>query len=345
MCIRDSCTDNAMKRILRTSSGAFGWWILLWNRVVMARSYILCYLGILLLLGVTSSLYFTAGCSIEGRAVLCPTGEVLQPGRENAYSVPWYNDEYMYFETMCPMYPPLVVLEHEKGRKGINRKEEMEHLMQDKIPWIAFVGDSIARNLLLSLLIQLGAGDAKSIRFERHADFEYKDPQERFRATLHWAPFPDSATNIMTSWLTQPRRRSSAKPSVVVLSVSLWHILHIHNAEMFERDISILRLAMVALDTNTFVANAPEVYPALLRDAKKQTYMVPQRIDEYNRLLTESLFLNDNNNETTSAIVLLDVFNATMLCGEKCSIDGIHSKDLVYTTMIQTLWYIARTCF
>jgi len=341
-----SCSIDAMKRFLRTSSGAFGWLIRLQNRIFMARSYILFYIGVLMLLGSTSSLYFKAGCSIDGRAVLCPVEAMPRESRVNAYTAPWYTDDYMTFETLCPMYPPLFVLEHEKSRKEINRREEMDHLMQEKIPWIAFVGDSIARNLLLALLVDLGAGDAKSINFERHANYEYNDPQDRFRATLHWAPFPDNATNIITSWVTRSRERRNEKPSIVVLSVSLWHILHIHSEALFEQDISILRLAMGALNTNTFVANAPEVFSTLLHDAKKKTYMIPERVDTYNKVLTESLFLNDNNsNETTSAVVLLDVFNATMVCGEPCSVDGIHSKDLVYTTLIHTFWYVVRTCF
>ena len=337
--------SNAMRRLHKTSSGVFGWWISVRHRIVMGRSYVLVYVGVLLLLGGISSLYHTAGCSIEGRAVLCPTEGILLGSRENAYSVPWYNDMYMYFEAKCPMYPPLVALEHEEERKGINRREEMEQVMQEKIPWIAFVGDSIARNVLLSLLIQVGAGDAKTITFERHADFEYLDPEGRFKATLHWAPFPDNATTIMTSWTKKSRAKIMDKPSAVVLSVSLWHILHMHDVALFEQEISILRLAMIALDTNTFVANAPEVFPTLLQDPKKQRYMVPQRIDAYNKVLTESLFLNDNTNGTSGVIVLLDVFNTTILCGETCSVDGIHSKDLVYTTLVHSLWYTVRTCF
>lgn len=349
---QDRTSDNMKRPIMNSSSssGILGWWISTTRHSKLKNQgnihmgwYVSAAMMLVLFGSVATRTLFRAGCSVQGRAVLCPTRAPEE--RDHAYIVPWYRNEYMFMDRPCPMYPPLVLLEEEMSRKVTSQQEDLERLMEERIPWIAFVGDSIGRNVLLALLVQLGAGDAKSIVFERHADFEYKDPQNRFRVTLHWAPFPDNATNVITSWARQSHKKSKEKPKVVVLSVSLWHMLHIHNHVLFEQDISVLRLALAALYTNTFVMNAPEVFSPLLQDPNKRTYMVPQRVDSYNRILTESLFLNDNYNETSSALVLLDVFNATMVCGQACSIDGIHSKDLVYNTLVHALWSTVRSCF
>lgn len=264
--------------------------------------------------------------------------------RKHPYRAPWYADDpsRVHKAMGCT-----IRAHNERQQQQRATREDIQGMMEHTAPWIAFVGDSIARNVLLSLLVQIGAGDTHDIVFERHADYEYKDPRDRFKVTLHWAPFPQNASDVIQSWMKREQKNKDMKlapnhtrPSVVVVSVTLWHVLHIHDESSFERDMHTLRLVVESSKLPTIVLNAPEVFVASLTDAAKKMYMVPERIDAYNTILTESLFLN----HPSKSLVFLDVFNETYACGPPCTIDGIHSKDSVYDTMVHILVTIVTSC-
>lgn len=177
-------------------------------------------------------------------------------------------------------------------------------------PWIAFVGDSIARKVLISLLKSIQIGQEHLV-FDRHADYEYKD--DSVKATLHWAPFPQNATALLNTWA---RKDNGIAPDVVVFSVSLWHILHIHNTSLFESSLAGLRDAVINHrnvhhgHTRYVFMSSPEVYNDHLKSLEKKKYMTYYNTDAYNRILVESGLFMEHGNED-GPCTMLDVFRIT----------------------------------
>ena len=221
---------------------------------------------------------------------------------------------------------------------------------QASFSWIAFIGDSIARKVLVSLLHTIGEENPV---FDRHADHEYKD--DRVRVTLHWAPFPQNATSRLNAWAD--KTDDVVAPDVIVLSISLWHMLHIHNASLFESSIAGLRGALlnhhrtVGQMTRYFLMSSPEVYHDHLKSLEKKKYMTYSATDAYNRILVESgMLMMDAPPGAAAAAAgtglctMLDVFRVTYGCGVECSQDGIHSRDSVYNVLVQILLNIVQYC-
>jgi len=209
-------------------------------------------------------------------------------------------------------------------------------------PWIAFIGDSIARKVLISLLKVIEV-DQEHLIFDRHADYEYKD--DSVKATLHWAPFPQNATALLNRWA---RKETGIAPDVVVISVSLWHMLHIHNTSLFESSLADLHDAVIkhrhAHDGHTryFFMSSPEVYNDHLKSLEKKKYMTYSNTDAYNRILVESgMFMEHGHG---GPCTMLDVFRITHDCGAECSLDGIHSRDSVYNVLVLTMFNILKYC-
>ena len=221
----------------------------------------------------------------------------------------------------------------------------IEPVVKKSYSWIAFVGDSIGRNMLVSTLERAGV-DTKNVTFERHSDFEYSIGDD-LRFSLRWAPFPENATEVIEQW---QRDSESGKrvPDAVILSTSLWHILHIHNESLYTTRTSELRRVLDASkksnralgkQTVFFHVNAPEVYSSKLADIQKKTFMTPERIDAYNSI-QYSILSHDMARTST----LLDIFKITLDCGSACSLDGIHSTQDVYQVVVQMIFNILATC-
>lgn len=185
------------------------------------------------------------------------------------------------------------------------------HVIQDsdvfrKASSISFVGDSIARKVLVSLLESMHV-EQKDLVFTRHSDYTYVGGGVTVR--LHWAPFPENATALLQKWSDK-----NEAPDVVILSVSLWHMLHIHNTSLFEQDIADLRQAVVdhrnrtRHQTNYILMSSPEVYNDHLKSLQKKKYMTYSNTDAYNNILVQSgLFREHGNGPCT----MLDVFRVT----------------------------------
>lgn len=212
-----------------------------------------------------------------------------------------------------------------------------------RVFWAAFVGDSIARNVLVGFMQKSGV-DTGGVTFERHRDFEHVADEVRW--TLHWAPFPGNATAVVGRWWSDRTDGTDGTdgdqgsggmytedvPDVIVLSASLWHVLWVHDVDgyrdavggMLEGGRRASERGDVGAGARVVVLNAPRVYGGLLEDERKRKYMTEERIDGYNGVLEAATCA------AGGGLRVVDVHGATEACGVACSVDGIHSREDVY---------------
>jgi len=153
--------------------------------------------------------------------------------------------------------------------------------------WIAFVGDSIARNLCIALIRMLGTSPSDNFAFQRHSDFERKNLAGNVSISFHWRPFPQNATSLFDSWRLQKR------PDAIVTTTSLWHMLYYGNASGYGTQLkSLLSASRGLLATGRkkskplmVLATGTEVHKELLRNPVKREAMTPERVDSYNMAL------------------------------------------------------------
>ena len=237
------------------------------------------------------------------------------------------------------------------GKTKIKGKTKIEQ----QVPyWVAVVGDSIARNVLIALMDTSGI-DMDTVTFERHQDFERVEVASNMRWTLHWAPFPKNATDVVTTWLPERASGKSSvvggltpneRPDAVIVSTSLWHVLWIHDVDAYREEVVKLVGAVEGLrmESSPVMLNGPFVFGEKLEDAQKKMYMVESRIAAYNSVLQQAVCghdagdgnAGDHPQDRTSGarVKLVDVCGATTSCGPVCSIDGIHSQENVYSERI-----------
>ena len=205
--------------------------------------------------------------------------------------------------------------------------------------WAAFVGDSIARNVLVAFMQSSGV-ETESVTFERHRDFEHV--ADGIRWTLHWAPFPGNASGVVASWgLGRADRADKASnngtPDVIVVSSSLWHVLWVHDVDGYREALDGL-VALLGAGDRVAVLNAPKVYSELLEDESKRRFMTAGRIDGYNAVLERAVCgaggvgrgERRRRRRRRRGPQVVDVYGATAACGVGCSVDGIHSRAEVY---------------
>ena len=360
-----------------------------WRTLVLGSSVLLCLgaLGVIhssgfyLRISTDESIRIDSGrtlVEVTGLRSLFPWTLVNTPPvtrRAGAFVTPWYNEtmcrDVCEIGVQCGGWTEGVVSTMEcydsESRYasictvgGVNMRQwewltpnshgfsrmNLNPVLKRSYSWIAFVGDSIGRNMLVSTLEHAGV-NTENVTFERHSDFEYSmDNDVRF--SLKWAPFPENATDVVKQW---QRDSESGKrvPDVVILSTSLWHILHIHNESLYRTSMNELSRVLDRSKKNNespdrksmvfFHANAPEVYRSKLVDIQKQTYMTPKRIDTYNSILYSVL-----SHDMRRTSMLLDIFKITLDCGSDCSLDGIHSTQNVYQVVVQMIFNILATC-
>ena len=149
--------------------------------------------------------------------------------------------------------------------------------------WIAFVGDSISRNLCVALLRMLGA-DASAFSFQRHSDFNRTLPGG-VSVSFHWRPFPENATALVSAW------RHEKKPAVVIATTALWHMLYYTDDVAYRTRLS--TLATATRDMLPKLPNVPkplmvlatgsELHEEHLTSPAKRAAMTQQRVDAYNK--------------------------------------------------------------
>ena len=203
--------------------------------------------------------------------------------------------------------------------------------------WAAFVGDSIARNVLVAFMQSSGV-ETESVTFERHRDFEHV--ADGIRWTLHWAPFPGNASGVVASWGLGRADRAdktsnNGTPDVIVVSSSLWHVLWVHDVDGYREALGGL-VALLGAGDRVAVLNAPKVYSELLEDESKRRFMTAGRIDGYNAVLERAVCGAggvgrwERRRRRRRGPQVVDVYGATAACGVGCSVDGIHSRAEVY---------------
>eukprot|EP00890_Picochlorum_soloecismus_P005652 jgi/Picsp_1/6088/NSC_03442-R1_protein len=173
--------------------------------------------------------------------------------------------------------------------------------------WIAFVGDSIARKVLIALLDSLEVAP-NQMQFDRHSDFEYKAGS--VHTTFHWTPFPGNVTQLLHEWNSGKEHQV---PDVVVVSVGLWHILYIHDEEDFKQQVSTIEKEFAAVAKKKKAiqgvwATIPEIHHDNLKTLQKRREMLPNRTDAYNKVIVEE----SNVLQTKGGLFeVLDIFDIT----------------------------------
>lgn len=225
-----------------------------------------------------------------------------------------------------------------KGAKHMGTSQ-IRDVLRSK--WVAFVGDSIARKVLIGLLESLEVAP-NQMQFDRHSDYEYKT--ESVHMTFHWTPFPGNVTQVLREWKSNGKDRV---PDVVVVSVGLWHILYIHDEKDFKEQISHVGKEFAAVSKKKkggiqgVWATIPEIHHDKLKTLQKRREMLPNRTDAYNKAIVEESSVLKTKG---GSFEVLDIFDITHDCGSECSMDGIHSKSTVYMAMAQILVNILRYC-
>jgi hypothetical protein len=189
----------------------------------------------------------------------------------------------------------------------------------------------------------------RTIPLRHHSSFSSSSMD--LRATFHWRAYPENVTELISAndWSINGKIdiTDSKKPDWIVLSASLWHMLHIQSADRYTQDIRLLVKAIQHFydikDSNTpssssssfpgivIMTNCPETYPNKMTTAAKKAAMTPSDVDKYNTALEKGIVSSDD------MVTFLDIHDVTYLCGEECSVDGIHSGLDVYDTAIQII--------
>lgn len=148
--------------------------------------------------------------------------------------------------------------------------------------------------------------------FERHADFQRSLPGN-VSITFHWRPFPENTTALITKW------RYEKKPTLVVTTTSLWHMLYYTDADLYRTGLDALlsatrdmmpKLASTA-KPHLILATGTEIHPQLLTAPAKREAMTPARVDAYNAALQASSLLAPRG-----PYGMLDMFSMTY--GKPC---------------------------
>lgn len=159
--------------------------------------------------------------------------------------------------------------------------------------WVACVGDSIARNLCAGLMRAAGA-PASAFFFDRHSDFERElstcDGCDPVKVTFHWRPYPQNASELLSGW------QHEKKPALVVTSVTLWHMLHVGDAEGFKKAMTALGKAAADMVPKlpevskpvAVLATGTETHVERMLSAAKRGAMTSAAVDAYNAAVAET---------------------------------------------------------
>ncbi|EFN51194.1 hypothetical protein CHLNCDRAFT_141365 [Chlorella variabilis] len=174
---------------------------------------------------------------------------------------------------------------------------------------------------------------------QQQQDRHQEDSTRRRRGLLQE---PSAAA---ASQLAKGRRQ----PSVVLLSATLWHLLHVTSPADFQTELGLLNAAAegyrraadeVAAAAGGAAGTAPrlvltsstETFPNRMRTQDKRQSMTPANVDAYNAAIEKAGVL-----DPAGSFSLLDLFPLTQQCGEECSTDGVHSSPEVYDAALQML--------
>ena len=175
---------------------------------------------------------------------------------------------------------------------------------------MACVGDSIARNLCAGLMRVLGA-PASAYLFDKHSNFERTiavEGKDAVKVSFYWAPYPQNASETILQW------RHEKKPSLIVTSVALWHMLHINDAADYGQELVRLSEATAEMLPKspdvvkpvTVLTTGTEVHHERLLTVEKRAAMTSSAVDSYNEALQAAGAL-----APSGPFGMLDMFSVT----------------------------------
>jgi len=163
--------------------------------------------------------------------------------------------------------------------------------------WFAVVGDSIGRNLFAAF-VRLVADEGNYPVVKGHQDFEYDLPGS-IKASFIWAPYSGNATAQLNDWVA-----SGSSPDVVLLSLGLWHMLHVTSAESFSDDVAALQPAVEAFAAHKLasvvdrgakhqpyrldICSISALHTSKMKTAEKRENMTPDNVKAYNEVIRNS---------------------------------------------------------
>ena len=205
---------------------------------------------------------------------------------------------------------------------------------------VAFVGDSVARGAYAAFVratsepwvdVSLKTDDG-----EKHRDWTHNLVADG-RATFTWAPYAENAAAALDS--------SGLSADLIVVSSALWHILHDDSVSTYRNQMKILgervrEIANARPDVVFVWLDAPHVVASKLVAEDKRRKFTKDNLAKY------AAIQNDQKStklvQPAGAFVRARVTGITEACGDACSVDGVHSVEVVYDVVAQIVLNLCR---
>jgi hypothetical protein len=159
--------------------------------------------------------------------------------------------------------------------------------------WVGVLGDSVARLLCAALLRAVGDTGAAQPVLDGHRSFQYPLAAPGGRVDFVWAPYAENVTAALHGW-----RQQGQVPDVLILGVSLWHMLHVHDVSAYAASLAGVRaeLDLIAGEGRNarvamfWMSTTALITPKLLTD-EKRARLTTDQIDAYNTAAGTALSL------------------------------------------------------
>ena len=221
--------------------------------------------------------------------------------------------------------------------------------------WVGVLGDSVARLLCAALLRAVGESGAAQPVLDGHRSFQYPLAASGGRVNFVWAPYAENVTATLQGW-----RQQGQVPDVLILGVSLWHMLHVHDVSAYAASLAGVRAELDAIageGRNARVAifwmsTTALITPKLLTE-EKRARLTADQIDSYITAAAAVLSLPagppcqllDVHRLTAGAFPQLHMLRPpscgpthsarSPACGAACSEDGMHFHNATYDVLLQ----------
>lgn len=208
----------------------------------------------------------------------------------------------------------------------------------------AFVGDSGARYAYAAFIAAMSDERAdvslKTKDGEKHRDWAH-ELVGGARATFTWAPYASDATTALEKYVSV-----SETPDLIVLSSSLWHVLHDDSVSTYKSAMKTLGArvrAMTAMKPNVVFAwlDAPKIVADALVAEDKRAKFTDKNFEQ---------FFKVRDDQKSTALVApagpairVRATDITAACGVDCTADGVHYEPVVYDALAQIIVNIARS--
>lgn len=151
--------------------------------------------------------------------------------------------------------------------------------------WVGILGDSVARLFCAALLRAVGDPDIEQPVLDRHRDFEYRLDARGSRVSFVWAPYAENITSALQAW-----RQHGHVPDVLVMSASLWHMLHVHNVTHYAESLAGIRTTLDTMPVlekrtpaTTFWMTTTALVNHKLRSEEKRARLTLEYVGAYDK--------------------------------------------------------------